>query len=197
MRLEREFYIPKGAEKIESPKAPAVVYKTTNTAGKPAARGFYGKAAKPVFNFYFGDEARRDTFVNAWLAKMEARSANMAARAAERAAKLAKPQEFLKVGDVLRNSWGYDQTNVDYFEVTELIGKRTVVIKPLAQEVTETGFMCGNCRPVPGKYLDKPALRKQVGVDGAVKIHEWGSWARKVEKTADGSYESSYWSSYA
>ena len=30
----------------------------------------------------------------------------------------------LKVGDVLYCSWGYDQTNVDYFKVSEVIGKR-------------------------------------------------------------------------
>ena len=34
----------------------------------------------------------------------------------------------LKVGDILYCSWGYDQTNVDYFKVSEVIGKRKIKI---------------------------------------------------------------------
>ena len=34
----------------------------------------------------------------------------------------AAERDGLKVGDVLRSSWGYDQTNVDYYEVVELVG---------------------------------------------------------------------------
>ena len=34
----------------------------------------------------------------------------------------------LKVGDVLYCSWGYAQTNVDYFKVSEVIGKRIIII---------------------------------------------------------------------
>lgn len=198
MRLDREFYIPKDAEKVESPKAPAVVYKSMGRAGvRPCALGFYGKANKPAFNYSFADIEKRETFVNTWLTRMEAISEAKRTKALERAAALAKPQEFLKVGDVLLNSWGYDQTNADYYEVVALIGKRTVELKALAQEVTYTQSMAGNCTPIKGKYLDKPSLRKQVGVDGHVKIHAWGSWARKVEPNADGTYPSTYWSSYA
>ena len=37
----------------------------------------------------------------------------------------------LKVGDYLYESWGYDQTNIDFYKVTELVGKSSVKIIPV------------------------------------------------------------------
>jgi len=37
----------------------------------------------------------------------------------------------LKVGDVLEASWGYDQTNVDFFQVVALRGKTQCVIREI------------------------------------------------------------------
>mgnify|MGYP001588521021 CR=1 FL=1 len=44
-------------------------------------------------------------------------------QAAAKKAKMAEPIK-LAVGDVLRSSWGYDQSNIDYYEVVALKGKR-------------------------------------------------------------------------
>ena len=45
----------------------------------------------------------------------------------------------LKVGDILYCSWGYDQTNVDYFKVSEVIGKRKIKIVGLGTQPIVTG----------------------------------------------------------
>ena len=37
----------------------------------------------------------------------------------------------LQVGDILKSSWGYDQTNIDYYEVTRLAGKTMVEFRPI------------------------------------------------------------------
>jgi len=49
----------------------------------------------------------------------------------------------VKVGDIFVNSWGYDQTNIDYFQVTRKTNK-TIYIREISSEVKETGFMCGD-----------------------------------------------------
>ena len=53
---------------------------------------------------------------------------------------------MIQAGDILYSSWGYDQTNVDWYRVADRKGKR-VYLQPLAEQVTETGFMCGHSIP--------------------------------------------------
>lgn len=58
-----------------------------------------------------------------------------------------------KIGDIFRMSWGYDQTNVDYFQVVGLTPKGVVVREIDHEKVEGTeGFMCSKVRPVPNKF---------------------------------------------
>lgn len=62
------------------------------------------------------------------------------------------------VGDVFVTSWGYEQTNVDYFEVVEKRGQY-VTVRPIASRTVEdTGWMQRTVEAVPGRYLNKCAL---------------------------------------
>ena len=40
----------------------------------------------------------------------------------------AKPIHDLKAGDIMVCSWGYDQTNVDWYRVKKVTGKATVLL---------------------------------------------------------------------
>ena len=44
----------------------------------------------------------------------------------------------LKVGDYLESSWGYDQTNVDFYKVVALVGKTMVSIVPVKGKIVST-----------------------------------------------------------
>ena len=46
----------------------------------------------------------------------------------------------LKIGDILYCSWGYDQTQVDYFRVKEILGKRKIKIVGLGTSLKSDGF---------------------------------------------------------
>lgn len=59
----------------------------------------------------------------------------------------------LRPGDVVVNSWGYDQTNIDFYEVTRATS-HFVWLRKLQQTTKETGFMCGPTAPIPSQYDD-------------------------------------------
>lgn len=62
------------------------------------------------------------------------------------------------VGDVFVTSWGYEQTNIDYFEVVEKHGQY-VTLRPIASRTVEdTGWMQRTVEAVPGSYIDRCAL---------------------------------------
>lgn len=64
----------------------------------------------------------------------------------------------VSVGDVFVTSWGYEQTNVDYFEVVEKHGQYVTVRPIAARKVEDTGYMQCTVEAVPGSYIDKCAL---------------------------------------
>lgn len=43
----------------------------------------------------------------------------------------------LKLGDILYTSWGYDQTNVNFYQVVGLSGKQTVQLQEIASTTVE------------------------------------------------------------
>lgn len=47
----------------------------------------------------------------------------------------------VKVGDIFSMSWGYEQTNIDFFQVVALKGKTQVVIKEVILQVKNEKYM--------------------------------------------------------
>ena len=144
----REFYIPKGSAKVQHKTLPAVVYITTNGIGRPSAIGFYGKANKPAFHYSFKSEERRAQYIAEWFTGLEA----SAKAKAERKQKRSDYRHDVKVGDVFKASWGYDQTNIDYFQVVALIGEKMAEVREICQQSEDTGWLQGDCVPALGQW---------------------------------------------
>lgn len=77
-----------------------------------------------------------------------AEAAALAAYEAERA-RPTQNAEGVHVGDIYYASWGWEQTNVDYFQVVALQGAHTVALRPVrARCVDDPRAMTGLCRPL-------------------------------------------------
>lgn len=105
--------------------------------------------------------------------------------------------ESFEPGAILECSWGYDQTNVDYYVVikrtTSPKGTVTLTLASLATGPSvETGFMAGRCEP--GTRVSEKTFRRKLhswdGVEKGVSINSY-SWAGLW----DG--KQSYWTAYA
>lgn len=66
----------------------------------------------------------------------------------------------MKQGDIFVSSWGYDQTNVDFYEVVKVAAK-TVTLIPIERKVQLKGFMRYTAMPIPGSGKGK-AFRRRV-----------------------------------
>lgn len=169
--------IPPGAGRIANKSGSAVVYAYTR-GSKLCALGFTGKARNQSFRYSFGSQAKRAAYVAEFLRNADAAAARRAATAVERKTVLAKPTTLV-LGDVLSCSWGYDQTNVEYFEITKICGARTIEIRKIKALREDTGFMTGLCVPTKGDYVSEP-MRKKVSANETVRIYSFAS-AYKVE----------------
>jgi hypothetical protein len=77
------------------------------------------------------------------------------------------------VGDVLYGSWGYDQTNVEFFEIVKLVGKSTVEIMERGHEMLSGGGAEMSARVIPAKAYIGLAMRKRIDRNGRVKLHDF------------------------
>ncbi len=135
--------------------------------------GFSGKRSKPDFSYRFKSIEQRESYVDKYLN-------NIARRKEERAARLAQKKAFnhtLKVGDVLYSSWGFDQTNIDFYEVVEVVSAKSVKIREISSITTDEqgSFMTAYKIPAKGKYVDEAVL-KRVGEHNYITICK-GQWA--------------------
>ena len=72
------------------------------------------------------------------------------------------PTDFgVNVGDILVSSWGYDQTNIDFYEVTGLTGA-SVRVRPIQSRIVgPEGVPQEQVEPVKGAYIG-PEMTKRV-----------------------------------
>ena len=77
-------------------------------------------------------------------------------------------QHPYKVDDILVWSWGYEQTNIDFFKVTELRGKTMVMLQQVHKRLDRGDDLASYVVPVPEEVKGEPLRRRVVqDYDGA------------------------------
>ena len=91
--------------------------------------------------------------------------------------KVEQPKPVVNVGDIFVCSWGYDQTNIDYYKVLEVKNK-SVVISAIGQDRNYTGHMQGECNPLPDVVIGEPKTKRILpnGDSVSLKMTSY-SWA--------------------
>lgn len=139
---------------------------SADTSGKPCyyLTAWIGAAERPAIHCYFTTAEQRAQRIRSLIESRTAHSAAVAARRAERA----KPHT-LQVGAILVSSWGWEQTNVDFFQVIAVRGK-LVDIRELAQNRTHDGDMTGYAMPIPDRFIGEVITGKRPTSGNSVRI---------------------------
>lgn len=157
-RQQARQYFLSGYTITEYPELDAIV--GIKDDGIITAMGFSGTKGKPDFNYRFRTVESREAYIQKWLEGRKKSLERKQERKDMRKAPALSEIAF-KPGDILYNSWGYDQTNIDFYEVTRVTSASTIFIRRIAQDTTETGFMCGNTTPRPGEFI-REEIKKRV-----------------------------------
>ncbi len=141
-------------------------WKVSEKQTKYLLKGWYGKARVPhksLSGYYYRTAEERANKVETVVSNL----ARHEARKIENRKKKSgvKASDFWAVGDVVEYSWGYDQTNVDFFQVVRVL-KKSVEIAEIGQKCDDHGGPSGgHCAPVRYKNLGKP-FKKMVTASG-------------------------------
>lgn len=116
---------------------------------KRARNGF-----KVEFNYRFGTFERLAEYCANYLKQLAEAEAYKAERKAKRAAEKAEALSNVKAGDIYVASWGWEQTNVDAYQVVAKKGA-TVTLREIALSSIEgsEGFMSDRVRPVKDAFI--------------------------------------------
>ena len=93
------------------------------------------------------------------------------------------------VGTMLVSSWGYEQTNVDFYQVIKTT-RYGVQMRAIAGDFNETGFMSGQTKAIKNHFISDEIIKKNFtfsNYDGQATI-------RRISETKEGEthYESHY-----
>lgn len=132
--------------------------------GKPVARFFKlltmgrNKGTYKMLNGYFyGTEQRREESIKEFIANIQKTTSDKEQKSEIKKAIRDNMNHPFKVGQIYYDSWGYDQTNIDFYEVVEVNGKSLVMREIGAKAVEGTqGHDCQNVKPIAGKYFGEP-----------------------------------------
>ena len=83
----------------------------------------------------------------------------------------------VKVGDVFVDSWGWEQTNIDFYEVVALKGKASVELRPIRSISSPCGWLEEKVRPDVGNYIVdgwKGRLCGRGEISAVRKVRDWG-----------------------
>lgn len=107
--------------------------------------------------------------------------------------KITKNYTMPKVGDLFYSSWGYDQTNIDFYQVTNVLGKKMVEVTRIAGNRKYDLHMAGVTFPQPNHFLGNPR-RVMIRFDGNERPYfKVASYAHAWPTTADKSHFFSEW----
>ncbi len=179
-------YIPGGASPVDCGNTDAAIY-TYEANGAPLAIAYHGTAGRHDWHFSFHNEEQRAARIAAFI---ESRRAYAEHRAGQR--RNAKAPHNFEPGDIFHTCWGYDQTNVEFYQITRLIGKTMVELRELNRDSEETGFMSGHCSARPGDFAGEPFRRR---VNTTYTPHSIRIGSSQTAWPWDGTRR--HWSSYA
>ena len=92
--------------------------------GKPAVMAFHGKKSTPDNHYWFPTEEQRQTFIEQFIDSRRKHDERIKQAREDRK----KPHD-LEIGAILYDSWGYDQTNVDFYKVVSRTNRTVEVVQ--------------------------------------------------------------------
>ena len=165
MKSSRRLHVVAGSLKL----AYKISGEVAQRNGKVYARMFEGKRAILTGNYSHTNAVwpeQRDRNL------LEIVQGHEAARAEQKAAHQVKlvPPHKLQLGHVLCASWSYDQTNVDYYQVVGLVGRRFVQVRRIGATVTEgSKHHSGQCVPLIDTFRGN-VITRRVSEYSGIKI---------------------------
>lgn len=158
-------YFTKKSESVENYKDQILIFKYKSEKGLPCAAILRNREKKPSLHYQFRSESERVDFINRQKASADNDIEREAIRHAER---MKEAEKFVK-GAIVYDSWGWEQTNIDFYIILERV-HNTITLQAIGENVEYTGWLQGTKTPDPTKLNGEP-FKKRISKYGRIDIH--------------------------
>jgi hypothetical protein len=131
-------------KKGEMEKVGKNIIVTYEEKGKFIVAVFGPKSAKTIYHYAYSKIQTRNEFIERIKANIGTRKKEKDQRRAEFAQSM--KENAIKPGDVFYDSWGYDQTNIDFYKVVQ-VSAQTVIARKCAKVVKTSHGYCDYVEP--------------------------------------------------
>ena len=137
---------------------------------KLVAIAWSGKKNKYDWYYKFRDKKQMDKYISDYFCKVEMANKHKAEQKLNKEKDKAEFFESIKVGDIFVDSWGYDQTNVDFYLVTKKL-KASIKIVKIGSKVVATSIGSEMVVPVPDAVIGEE--KTKIPQDGYIKTSSY------------------------
>ena len=167
-------YFTKKSESVENYKDYILIFQYKSERGLPCAAILRNREAKPSLHYQFRNESERVDFINRQKTSADNDIEREAIRHAER---MKEAEKFVK-GAILYSSWGYEQTNIDFYEILERKND-FVIIQEIGQiRNHDSRGDSGTCMPDKKIKIGEP-FRKKITKHASINLESYkycGLW---------------------
>lgn len=121
---------------------------------RPRLIVFKRNQRKPLYNYIYSTPERRDDQL-ATLIRVE--RASMLSKM-KRQVEKQQARHTYKVGDILYASWGYEQTNINFYQVVA-VEEKSIKIRPISQKVVKSEQGTDFVKAVPNTFTGPPITK--------------------------------------
>ena len=150
-------YIPQGAKEIKKDGLDAAAY-TYESGSVLYAIAYSGRRNKSDFHYRYSNEQRRAEAIAEFFKRVEARARYKQENKEHQQELRTQFLTKIEVGSIFATCWGYEQTNVEWYQITHVKGC-TVRLRRIAGELITTGYMSGNTKPIKDAFIGEELKR--------------------------------------
>jgi hypothetical protein len=174
MNLPRSFYIPKnalGLKQLDEGKDIGLEFWSYEDGrGGVYGLAFGGKANKPLWHYRFRNQEKFEEQVRLTISDRKSHAERIEKQKQERT----QYRHTLKEGDILYSSWGYDQTNIDFYQVVG-VAEKSVKIREIEKKVVGSGDITSDHVIAAPNHFAGPPMTKVVRPGDVVSIASYAN----------------------
>lgn len=164
--MKKQRYVPDNFQLVLGEEGSTAIYHADAPVTKRfSSMRFVRKKSKPTDYYYYPTAEQRDAADKKFLENQKQIIEHKAKRRAE-----AKQPHTLVEGDILYCSWGYEQTNVDFYKVTKVLSKHFVEICKISHKSVESTGWASDTVVADPETVVGPPMRKKANNTNSVRL---------------------------
>ena len=126
------------------------------------AVGFIGNSKRHNFYYQFESVEQRDRYIENFFLHIQRVEEDKQQRKQTKIDMRNKMAETFVVGSLLTGSWGYEQTNWEFYQIVERPSRFTAVVQRIGESLVKgsEGFDSCKVKPLKDVFIGEPILKK-------------------------------------